>query len=61
MRVKARRGVELLCLMENDDVNWYDFEELEVGDVELPPERSVEHGTLVIGDMEPVWTDDPKE
>ena len=21
-RVKARRGVELLCLMENDDMDW---------------------------------------
>ena len=61
VRVKACRGVELLYLMENDDVDWYDFDEVDVGDVELPPERSVEDGTPVIGDMEPVWTDDPKE
>ena len=56
VRVKARRGVELLSLMKNDDVDWYDFDE-----VELPPEPSVEHGTPVIRDMEHVWTDDPKE
>ena len=61
VRVKARRGEELLSLMENDDVDWYDFDEVYAGDVELPPERSVENGTPVIGDMEPVWTDDPKE
>ena len=34
---------------------------VDVGDVELPPERPVENGTPVIGDMEPVWTDNPKE
>ena len=61
VRVKARRGVELLRLMENDDMDWYDFDEVDVGDVELLLERSVEHGTPVIGDMEPVWTYDPKE
>ena len=61
VRVKARRGVELLCLMENDVVDWYDFDEVDVSDVELPPERSVEHGTPVIGNMEPIWADDTKE
>ena len=37
VHVKACRGVELLYLMENDDVDWYDFDKVDVG-------------TLVIGE-----------
>ena len=29
-RVKARRGVELLCIMETNELEWYDFDEVDV-------------------------------
>ena len=29
-RVKARRGVELLCIMDTIELEWYDFDEVDV-------------------------------
>ena len=56
-RVKARRGVELLCIMETNELEWYDFDEVDVSGLEIPVERFILHGTPVLDDMAPVWTD----
>lgn len=59
-RIKARRGVELLCLMENNDLEWYDLDDVD-DDVNLSeaPFQSVRHGTPVIPieQRKPVWMD----
>ena len=50
-RVKARRGVELLCIMETNELEWYDFDEVDVSGLRF------QHGSPVLDDMDPVWTD----
>ena len=47
-RVKARRGVELFCLMENNELDWYDFDEVDVDPSEVPGQLSALHGIPVI-------------
>ena len=51
------RGVELLCIMETNELEWYDFDEVDVSGLEIPVERFIQHGTPVLDDMAPVWTD----
>ena len=55
--VRARRGVELLCIMETNELERYDFDEIDVSGLEIPVERFIQHGTPVLDDMDPVWTD----
>ena len=48
-RVKGRRGVELLCMMEDNDLEWYDFADVDL-DVNLNdvPLQSKRHGTPIM-------------
>ena len=48
VRVKARRVVELLC-MENNELDWYDFDEM---DVAVDDGRPVLNGTLHRSNLE---------
>ena len=59
-RVKARRGVELLCMMEDNDLEWYDFADVDL-DVNLNdvPLQSKRHGTPImpVEERNPIWED----
>ena len=54
-RVKARRGLELLCLIEDDTLDWYDFDEVNTEGLVIPPELRAKHGTPVLEDNDPIW------
>ena len=57
-RAKARRGVELLCMLEDDDHwEWYDMTDLDFVSNDIQ-EQSVSHGTLVmpVKNRVPIWT-----
>ena len=59
-RAKARRGVELLCMLEDDDHwEWYDMTDLDYDASDIP-EKSVCHGTPVmpVENRIPIWTDE---
>ena len=43
--------------METNELEWYDFDEVDVSGLEIPVERFILHGTPVLDDMAPVWTD----
>jgi len=47
--MKACRGVELICMMEDDDLEWYDCSDMyfdaDLNDISL---QSKSYGTLVI-------------
>ena len=53
-RIKARRGLELLCLIENQ-LDWYDADEVDTDGLDIPAELSAEHGTPFLGDPNPIW------
>ena len=63
-RVKARRGVELLCMMEDNDLEWYDFADVDL-DVNLNdvPLQSKRHGTPImpVEERNPIWAEDNEE
>ena len=54
-RVKARRGLELLCLIEDDTLDWYYFDEVNTEGLVIPPELRAKHGTPVLEDNDPIW------
>ena len=57
-RLKARRSLEILCLMESDELDWYEIDDIDTSGLELPPERHIQHGTPVLGDHESIWSID---
>ena len=56
-RLKARRGLEFLCLMESNDFDWYDIDEVDASGLEIPPEQSTQHGTPILSDLTSIWSD----
>ena len=52
-RIKAK-GMELLCLIENQ-LDWYDADEVDTDGLDIPAELSAEHGTPFLGDPNPIW------
>ena len=48
LRIKARRGVELLCLMQTHDLEWYKMSEVDVKGLDVPNDHVLQHGTPVL-------------
>lgn len=59
-RVKARRGIELLCMMGDDDFDyeWHDEDECDLEGLAIPPDVTFQHGTPLLEDADPIWTTD---
>ena len=53
-RIKARRELELLCLIENQ-LDWYDADEVDNDGLDIPEELSDEHDTPFLGEPSPIW------
>ena len=54
----SRRGLELLCLIEDDEVDWYDIDEVDADGLDVPPELSAQHGTPILGELDLIWRSD---
>ena len=44
--------------MENDELDRYEFDAVDVAVDDVPPERTLHHGTLVIEDIDPIWREE---
>ena len=57
-RIKARRGVELLCSMEMHNLGWYDMIEFDVNGLDVPDDCVLQHGTTFLENRGPIWSEE---
>ena len=60
VRIAARRGRELMCVMEIQESEWQDIDDVDTTDIDIPEEIFPVSGTptIDIANVEPIWCDE---
>ena len=60
VRIAARRGRELMCVMEIQESEWQDIDDVDTSDIDIPEEIFPASGTptIDIANVEPIWCDE---
>ena len=60
VRIVARRGRELMCVLEMQESEWQDIDDVDSTDIDIPVEILPASGTPIIDivNVVPIWNDD---